>query len=182
MDNKIINNKMSSSLTHFEKDLASIRTSRASITMLDSIFVDCYGSKTPINQLGNISVPDANTLTIQIWDTNLIKIIENSIIESNLGLNPQTDGSLIRLPIPKLSEERRVELTKITSQMSENAKIVIRNIRREILEDLKNQEKEKLISQDELKSYSNNVQKITDDYVNQIEKITENKKSEIIKV
>ena len=182
MDNKIINNKMSSSLAHFEKDLASIRTSRASITMLDSIFVDCYGSKTPINQLGNISVPDANTLTIQIWDTNLIKIIENSIIESNLGLNPQTDGSLIRLPIPKLSEERRVELTKITSQMSENAKIVIRNIRREILEDLKNQEKDKLISQDELKSHSNNVQKITDDYVNQIEKITENKKSEIIKV
>ena len=109
MDNKIINNKMSSSLAHFEKDLASIRTSRASITMLDSIFVDCYGSKTPINQLGNISVPDATTLTIQIWDTNLIKIIENSIIESYLGINPQTDGSLIRLPIPKLSEERRVE-------------------------------------------------------------------------
>ena len=137
--------KMQSAIDHFEKELNSLRTSRANPSMLENLFVDAYGSKTPINQLGNISVPDASTLTIQIWDNGLVKSIENAILDSNLGINPQIDGSLIRLPIPKLSEERRNELAKVVSQYSENAKISVRNIRREILEKIKNDQKEKKI-------------------------------------
>ena len=108
---------------HFEKELSSVRTARASSTMLDNLLVEAYGNKTSINQLGNISVPDPNTLTIQVWDTSLLKNIENSITESNLGINPQSEGSLIRLPIPKLSEERRLELSKVVSKYGENAYI-----------------------------------------------------------
>ena len=121
-----LDNKMKSSLEHFEKELLTIRTSRANPTMLENIFVEAYGSKTPLNQLGNISSPDSSMLTIQVWDVSLLKNIENSILESKLGINPQVDGSLIRLPIPKLSEERRNELTKIASQYAENFKVSIR--------------------------------------------------------
>ena len=128
MEKDKINLKMNTAVSFFEKELFTVRTSRASVSILDNILVDAYGSKTPINQLGNLSTPDANTINIQVWDINLIKNIENSIIESNLGINPQSDGSLIRIPIPKLSEERRLELTKIVSQYCENAKISIRNI------------------------------------------------------
>ena len=124
----------------------------------------------------------SNTLTIQVWDISLIKNIENSIIESNLGINPQTDGSLIRLPVPKLSEERRVELSKVASQYSENSKISIRNIRREFIDELKEEEKEKLISQDESKKLSSEIQLITDEYVKKIEKIVSIKKIDIVKV
>ena len=177
-----ISNKMNSAINFFEKELSSIRTSRANSSMLDNIAVEAYGAKTPINQLGNISVPDSSTLTIQVWDNSLVKNIENSIVESNLGINPQIDGSIIRLPIPKLSEERRLELTKVASQYSENAKISIRNVRREYLDELKNEEKEKLISQDDQKKFSNDIQKITDEYIKKIEEIVDNRKNEIIKV
>ena len=133
-----LENKMNSAISHYEKELNSLRTSRANPSMLDSIFVDAYGSKTPINQLGNISVQDASTITIQIWDSSLIKSIESSIIDSNLGINPQTDGALIRLPIPKLSEERRKDIIKIASEFAENAKVSIRNIRRDYIDISKN--------------------------------------------
>ena len=125
MDLDDLKNKMKASVLHLEKELQSIRTSRASPSMIENIFVDAYGSQTPINQLGNISTPDPSMLTIQVWDTSLLKNIESSILESNLGINPQVDGSLIRLPIPKLSEERRNELSKIASQYSENSKISV---------------------------------------------------------
>ena len=174
--------KMKNAILFYEKELTSIRTSRASQSMLDNIFVDAYGSKTPLNQLGNVSIPDASTITIQVWDTSLLRLIENSIKESNLGINPQSDGALIRLPIPKLSEERRIELSKVASQYSENAKISIRNIRRESLDELKNSEKDKLISQDELKKLSNDTQKITDEYIKKIDEILLLKKTEITKV
>ena len=173
---------MDSAILHFEKELLSIRTSRASSNMLDNLYVEAYGAKTPINQLGNISIPDASTLTIQVWDNNLIKLIENTIVESNLGINPQSDGALIRLPIPKLSEERRNELSKVASQYAENAKIAIRNVRRESLEEIKKQEKDKEISQDELKKNSVVVQKMTDEYIAKVELLTNNKKSEILTV
>ena len=182
MDYDRLNSKMKNAIFHFEKELASIRTSRASNSMLDNILVDAYNSKTPISQLANISVPDSSTLTIQVWDNSLIKNIETSIIESNLGINPQTDGNIIRLPIPKLSEERRVELTKIASQYSESAKISIRNIRRDSIDEFKIAEKEKQISQDDLKKHSSEIQKITDDYVKKIEDIALTKKNEILKV
>tara|TARA_Y100000588_G_scaffold341282_1_gene385227 strand:- start:176 stop:724 length:549 start_codon:yes stop_codon:yes gene_type:complete len=182
MDYDTLNSKMKNAILHYEKELSSIRTSRASNSMLDNILVDAYNSKTPISQLANISVPDSSTLTIQVWDNSLIKNIETSIIESNLGINPQTDGNIIRLPIPKLSEERRVELTKIASQYSESAKISIRNIRRDSIDEFKLAEKEKKISQDDLKKHTTEIQKITDDYTKKIEEIALAKKNEILTV
>ncbi len=173
---------MKSAISHFEKELNSLRTSRANPSMLDTINVDAYGSKTPINQLGNISVPDSSTITIQVWDINLIKQIESAITESSLGINPQIDGQLIRLPIPKLSEERRQELSKIASEYAENSKIVIRNIRRDFIEINKKEKKESNISEDELKKILNDIQKITDNNINTIEKILEEKKKDILKV
>ena len=174
--------KMDAALTYYEKELQSIRSSRASISMLDNIFVEAYGSKTPINQLGNISTPDVGTLTIQVWDVSLIKSIENSLTESNLGINPQSDGSTIRLPIPKLSEERRLELSKVASQYSENAKVSIRNVRRDALDELKTEEKNKLITQDDQKIKSFDIQKVTDEYIKRTDDLFIVKKSEILKV
>ena len=182
MDINSIKNKMDNTIVYFEKELSTLRTSRANISMLDNIFADAYGSKTPINQLGNINIPDASTITIQIWDNSLVKNIENAIIDSNIGINPQSDGSLIRLPVPKLSEERRNELSKIASQYSENAKVAIRNIRRENLDIVKIEEKNKLISQDDLKKNSSDIQKITDEFILKIDLIASNKKTEILKV
>ncbi|MDC2978115.1 ribosome recycling factor [Pelagibacteraceae bacterium] len=177
-----IESKMSSAVMHFEKELNTLRTSRANPSMLDNIFVDAYGSKTPLNQLGNISVQDANTINIQIWDSTLIKVIENAIAESNLGINPQTDGQLIRLPIPKLSEERRREIIKIASEFAENSKITIRNIRRDFIENSKNEKKNSNLSEDELKRNINEIQKVTDNKIDEIDKILETKKIDILKV
>ena len=174
--------KMASSIEHFEKELQTIRTSRANPTMLENIFVDAYGSKTPLNQLGNISTPDSSMLTIQVWDSSLLKNIENSILESNLGINPQVDGSLVRLPIPKLSEERRNELTKIASQYSENFKVSVRNIRRDFIEIKKREKKDSQLSEDELKKFLTEAQNYTDKYIANIDKILEQKKSDIMKV
>ena len=182
MDSNLIKEKMNNTISFLEKELTSLRTSRANASMLDNILVDSYGSKTPINQLGNISIPDSSTITIQVWDASLIKLIENSIINSNLGINPQTEGTLIRLSIPKLSEERRTEIAKVVSQYSENAKIAIRNIRRDLMESIKKDEKEKIISQDEMKKSSSEIQNITNDYIVRIDTIAENKQTEILKV
>ncbi len=177
-----VENKMGSAVAHFEKELNSLRTSRANPSMLDNIFVDAYGTKTPLNQLGNISIQDASTITVQVWDTSLIKLIENAITESNLGINPQTDGQLIRLPIPKLSEERRIEIIKIASEFAENSKITIRNIRRDYIEISKNEKKDSNLSEDELKRKLNEIQKITDINIEKIDKILEIKKTDILKV
>ena len=174
--------KMNSAISHFEKELNSLRTSRANPAMLDNISVEAYGSKTPLNQLGNISVPDPNTITIQVWDTSLIKSIESSILESNLGLNPQVDGQLVRLPIPKLSEERRQELSKIASEYAENSKIAIRNIRREFIDLNKKEKKDSSLSEDDFKKQNDEIQKITDQNISKIDNILENKKTDILKV
>ena len=177
-----LENKMTSSIEHFEKELQTIRTSRANPSMLENIFVDAYGSQTPLNQLGNISSPDSSMLTIQVWDINLLKNIENSILESNLGINPQLDGALIRLPIPKLSEERRNELSKIASQYAENFKISIRNLRRDFIEIKKREKKDSQLSEDELKKFLTEAQNYTDKYIENIDKILEQKKLDIMKV
>jgi len=182
MDINSVKIKMDNCIVFLEKELSSIRTSRANPSMLDNITVEAYGSQTSINQLGNINVPEANMLTIQVWDSSLIKKIENSIIDSKLGINPQSDGTLIRLPVPKLSEERRDELSKVASQYSESSKISIRNVRRDGIDQLKAEEKDKIISQDEQKSQSIDIQKITDKYVKTIEEIVLLKKNEILKV
>ena len=174
--------KMNSAVMHFEKELNTLRTSRANPSMLDSIVVDAYGSKTPLNQLGNISIQDASTITIQIWDVSLIKSIENAITESNLGINPQVDGQIIRLPVPKLSEERRKEIIKIASEIAENSRITIRNIRRDNIENSKNEKKNTNLSEDDLKRKINEIQKITDNNIDKIDKILEAKKIDILKV
>ena len=174
--------KMANSIEYFEKELQTIRTSRANPAMLENIFIDAYGSKTPLNQLGNISSPDSSMLTIQVWDVSLIKNIENSILESNLGINPQVDGALVRLPIPKLSEERRNELTKIASQYAETSKVSIRNIRRDFIEIKKREKKDSQLSEDELKKILSEAQNYTDKYIANIDKILEQKKSDIMKV
>ena len=182
MELSLFKEKMENTLSFFEKELSSVRTSRASVTMLDNIQVDSYGAKTSINQLGNISIPDSNLLTIQVWDNNLIKAIEKAILESNLGITPQTDGQLIRLPIPKLSEERRKEIIKIASEFAENAKVTIRNIRRDFIEISKSEKKNSNLSEDELKKTINEIQKTTDSNIEKIDKILEAKKTDILKV
>ena len=177
-----LENKMNSTIIHFEKELNSLRTSRANPNMLDNILVDAYESKSPISQLGNISTPDPNTLTIQVWDKTIIKSVEIAITESNLGINPQIDGQLIRLPIPKLSEERRKDIIKIASEFAENSKVAIRNIRREYIELSKNEKKDTNLSEDELKKNINEIQKVTDNFIKRIEEIFESKKIDIMKV
>ena len=177
-----LENRMDSAVSHFEKELNSLRTSRANPSMLDNIFVNAYGAKTPLNQLGNISVQDASTITIQVWDSSLIKSIENSITESNLGINPQTDGQLIRLPIPKLSQERRIEIIKIASEFAENSKVTVRNIRRDFIEISKNEKKDSNLSEDELKRKLDSIQKTTDANIEKIDKILEAKENDILKV
>ncbi len=177
-----LENKMDSALSHYEKELSTLRTSRANPAILDNIMVNAYGSKTPINQLGNISIQDSNNITIQVWDSSITKFIETAIKESNLGINPQVDGQIIRLPIPKLSEERRKEIIKIASEYAENSKVAIRNIRREFIENCKNEQKNSSISEDELKKNIEDIQKVTDKNVEKIDKILEAKKIEILKV
>ena len=177
-----LENKMAAAVMHYEKELNSLRTSRANPSMLDNIYIEAYGSKRPLNQLGNISVQDASTITIQVWDSSLIKSIENSIAESNLGINPQTDGQLIRLPIPKLSEERRIEIIKVASEFAENSKVTVRNIRRDFIEISKNEKKDSNLSEDDLKRKLNEIQKVTDNNIENIDKILELKKTDILKV
>ena len=177
-----LDQKMISAVKHLDKEFSTIRTSRANPSMLDNIFADAYGSKTPLNQLGNISTPDSSTITIQVWDTSIIKSIENSILESDLGVNTQIDGQLIRIPIPKLSEERREELTKVAAKYAENSKVVIRNLRRDFIDSQKEQKKNSEISEDDLKKILNEVQKLTDSSIEKIDELLKVKKEDILKV
>ena len=179
---KDLTQKMSNAVKHLEKEFNTIRTSRANPSMLDNVFADAYGSKTPLNQLGNISTPDPSTITIQVWDTSLLKNIENSILDSGLGINPQIDGQIIRLPIPKLSEERREELTKLAAKYAENSKVVIRNLRRDFLDSQKDLKKNNELSEDDLKKITNEVQKLTDSCIEKIDEQLKIKKEDILKV
>tara|TARA_Y100000814_G_scaffold152435_1_gene111126 strand:- start:67 stop:621 length:555 start_codon:yes stop_codon:yes gene_type:complete len=178
----IYDEKMKKTLEVLKKDLSGLRTGRASINLLDSILVEAYGSKVPINQVSNISVPEARLITVQVWDDGLVSIVENSIRNSELGLNPMIEGNLIRIPIPELSEERRKEIVKIASKYSEDCKVAIRNIRRDAMEKIKNQEKNKEISKDESFQFSDDVQKITDGFISQVDLLLEEKEKDILKV
>jgi len=177
-----LDSKMISAVKHLDREFSAIRTSRANPSMLDNIFADAYGSKTPLNQLGNISITDSSTITIQVWDTSIIKNIENSILESDLGVNPQIDGQIIRIPIPKLSEERREELTKVAAKYAENSKVVIRNLRRDFIDSQKELKKNSEISEDDLKKILNEVQKLTDSSIEKIDELLKVKKEDILKV
>ena len=174
--------KMEETLNSLQKDLSTIRTGRAHSSMLDLIKVEVYGQNMPINQIGTVSVSDPQTITVQIWDANNVKFCEKALRESELNLNPIVDGQILRIPVPKLSEERRKELSKIVSQQSEKIKISIRNIRRNGMDFLKKEEKEKKISEDENKKLSNELQKMTDEFVKKIDLKIKEKENEILKV
>ena len=174
--------EMQLSLNVFEKELKNIRTGRVSPDILKSILIDSYGSKTPLTQLSNINNLDNMTLNVNVWDSSLMKIIEKSILDSNLGVTPQSDGNNILLKFPELSAERRKQLAKIIYEMAEKFKISIRSIRRKYLDEIKNIEKEKSLSLDESKKFQNDIQKITDDSIKEIENLTISKESEILKV
>ena len=174
--------EMQSSINAFSVELKNIRTGRVSPDILKTIVVDSYGSKTPLTQLSNINNLDNMTLNVNIWDTSLVKAVEKSILDSNLGVTPQTDGSNLLLKFPELSAERRKELVKIISEISEKFKISIRGIRRKFLDEIKNLEKNKSISIDESKKFHDEIQKITDSSISEIENLTNSKQSEILKV
>ena len=173
---------MEETLNSLQKDLSTIRTGRAHSSMLDLVKVEVYGQNMPINQIGTVSVSDPQTITVQIWDTNNVKFCEKALRESELNLNPIVDGQILRIPVPKLSEERRKELSKIVSQQSEKIKISIRNIRRNGMDFLKKEEKEKKISEDENKKLSNELQKMTDEFIKKIDLKIKEKEQEILKV
>jgi len=179
---KSFEKKMEDSISSLTKDLSTIRTGRAHSSMLDLIKVEVYGQPMPLNQVSTISVSDPQTLSIQVWDANNVKFCEKAIRESDLNLNPIVDGQLLRIPVPKLNEDRRKELSKIVSQQSEKIKVSIRNIRRSGMDFLKQEEKSKNISEDESKKLSNDLQKITDDFVKKVEAKIKEKEEEILKV
>jgi len=179
---KSFEKKMEDSLASLNKDLSTIRTGRAHSSMLDLVKVEVYGQAMPINQVATITVSDPQTLSLQVWDANNVKFCEKAIRESDLNLNPIVDGQTLRIPVPKLNEDRRKELTKIVSQQSEKIKVSIRNIRRSGMDFLKQEEKNKNISEDEEKKLSNDLQKITDQFVKKIEIKIKEKEEEILKV
>ena len=164
-DEKTHNLKMDKAIEVFSKELSSLRTGRANAAMLDIIKVDVYGQKMPINQIASITTPEPRMINIQVWDQNNVPLIDGAIKKSELGLNPQIDGQLIRLPIPELNEERRTEIKKLIKSMGEKCKISIRNIRRDANEELKNLLKSKKIGEDEEKSFEKNIQNITDKHI-----------------
>ena len=174
--------KMEKTIQSFKKDISTLRTGRANASMLDMIKVDVYGQQMPINQVATISVPEARLISIQVWDQANVALIDSSIKKSDLGVNPQIDGLIIRIRIPDLTEERRKELIKILKGMGEKGKIAVRNIRREANEEIKKFLKDKKISEDENKSFEKNIQKMTDENIELVDKILEGKEKEILQI
>ena len=181
-DEKSHSLKMDKAIEVFSKELSSLRTGRANAAMLDLVKVDVYGQQMPINQLGSITTPEPRMINIQVWDQNNVNLVDAAIKKSELGLNPQIDGQLIRLPIPELNEERRTELKKLIKSMGEKCKISIRNIRRDANEELKKLLKAKEIGEDEEKSFEKNVQLITDKHITIVDEKISTKEKEIMTI
>ena len=181
-DEKSHSLKMDKSIEAFTKELSSLRTGRANAAMLDLVKVDVYGQQMPINQIASITTPEPRMINIQVWDQNNVQLIDAAIQKSELGLNPQIDGQLIRLPIPELNEERRIELKKMIKSMGEKCKISIRNIRRDANEELKKLLKSKEIGEDEEKSFEKNVQTITDNHIKIVDDKVSSKEKEIMTI
>ena len=181
-DEKNYSSKMDKSIQSLKKDISTIRTGRANTNMLDTVKVDVYGQLMPVNQLATISVPEARLISIQVWDKGNVNLIESAIQKSELGINPQTEGQVIRLRIPDLTEERRKDLIKILKNMGEKCRVAVRNIRREANEELKKKLKEKVISEDENKNFEKSIQKLTDQNIENIEKILSEKEKEILQI
>ena len=181
-DEKSYSLKMDKTIEVFTKELSTLRTGRANASMLDLVKVDVYGQLMPINQIGSITTPEPRMINIQVWDQNNVSLIDAAIKKSELGLNPQIDGQLIRLPVPELNEERRTELKKMIKSMGEKCKVSIRNIRREANEELKNLLKSKNIGEDEEKSFEKNVQNITDKHISIVDEKVASKEKEIMTI
>ena len=181
-NDKLYNQKMGKTIEVFTKELSSLRTGRANAAMLDLVKVDVYGQKMPINQVGSITTPEPRMINIQVWDQNNVALVDAAIKKSELGLNPQVDGQLIRLPIPELNEERRTELKKMIKSMGEKCKVSIRNIRREANEELKKLLKSKEIGEDEEKSFEKNIQNITDKHISIVDNKVSSKEKEIMTI
>ena len=181
-DEKSYNIKMDKAIEVFSKELSSLRTGRANAAMLDLVKVDVYGQQMPINQVGSITTPEPRMINVQIWDANNVSLVDAAIKKSDLGLNPQIDGQLIRLPVPELNEERRIELKKMIKSIGEKCKVSIRNIRREANEELKKLLKSKEIGEDDEKSSEKNVQTITDDHIKIVDEKVSLKEKEIMTI
>jgi ribosome recycling factor len=179
---KGLEERMQKSIDAFKKEITTIRTGRATPALLDRIQVEAYGSPTPINQLANVSVPDSRTLLVQPWDKSLLGAVEKALLKSDIGIHPVNDGNCIRLSVPSLNEERRRELTKVVKKKSEEGKISLRNIRRDIIEDLKKMEKAGTLTEDEMRRTQEKVQKITDKYIKDFDDISSHKEKEIMEI
>ena len=182
LDIKDLKRRMQGAVDVLAQEFAGLRTGRASTSLLEPLTVDAYGTQMPMSQVGTVGVPEPRMLTVQVWDKNLVKAVESAIRESNLGLNPQTEGTLVRVPIPELSEERRVELTKVAGKYGEQARVAVRNVRRDGMDTLKRMEKEHEISQDEHHAWADDIQKMTDDFVHNIDEALARKEEEIMQV
>ncbi len=177
-----IGRRMNGALGVLQTEFSGLRTGRASVGLLEPIMVDAYDSKMPLNQVGSIGAPDARMLTVQVWDQGLTGAVERAIRESDLGLNPSTEGNLIRVPIPQLSEERREELVKVAHKYAEQSRIAVRNVRRDGMEKLKRMEKASEISQDEQRAWGEDMQKMTDDIIKSIDEALDSKEKEVMQV
>lgn len=177
-----IKQRMQGAIDNLEKEFVGLRTGRASINMLEPVMVDVYGAKMPLNQVGTVSVPEPRLLTVQVWDQSQTKAVEKAIRDAGLGLNPQGEGSLIRVPVPELSTERRTELAKVAGKYAEAARVAIRNIRRDGMDAIKKSEKDKLISEDDAKRQSEDVQKQTDLYIKKVDDMLSQKEADVMKV
>ncbi len=185
MDEKILHitkEKMEKTIAAFRNELSKLRTGRASVSILDIVKVDYYGTLTPISQMASVSTPDPRQIAIQPWDIKAIALIEKAILASDLGLTPVNDGKIVRIAIPPLTEERRKDMTKVIGKMSEEARVSIRNVRRVSIDDLKKSEKDKQASEDELKTLQKKVQTITDEYIKKIDELVEKKNKELMEV
>ena len=182
MDKEDLKRRMEGAVGSLTKDFSGLRTGRASASLLDHITVDAYGSNMPLNQLANVNVPEARLLTVQVWDAGMVKAVEKAITNAGLGLNPAAEGQLIRVPIPELSEERRKEMIKVAAKYAENARVAVRNVRRDGMDQLKAMEKDSKISEDEHRQQSDEVQKLTDEHIKQIDEMLAQKEQDMMTV
>ncbi len=181
-DENDLRRRMVGAVNSLKEDFIGLRTGRASTALLDTVMVDAYGSKMPINQVASLSTPEARLILIQVWDQSMVDAVEKSIRETELGLNPQTEGSSIRIPVPELSEDRRIELVKVAGKYAEQAKVSIRNVRRDVVEATRKLQKDKEISEDEKRDAENRIQNITDEHVKEIDRMLSQKEIDIKKV
>lgn len=182
VDLKELKRRMDGAINAFKSDIASLRTGRASANILDPITVEAYGSRVPLNQVANITVPEARMLGVSVWDKSMVSAVERAIRESHLGLNPIIDGQNLRIPLPELNEERRKSLVKVAHEYCEKAKVAIRHVRRDGMDTLKKSEKDGVIGQDESRSLSDKVQKMTDETITEVDRLLADKEKEIMQV